>query len=54
LRVFAESAIRKDAARKGILDLASRNGQQKLATFIHTLGFQRVKFVSASAARAPS
>ena len=53
IRVFAEGAIRGDAMRKGILTTASTSGQQKLATFVHTLGFQRVKFVSASAARAP-
>lgn len=53
LRVYAEGAIRREAAQKGILNLARQNGQQKLATFIHTLGFQRVKFVSASGARAP-
>jgi len=53
LRVHAEGAIRREAAQKGILNLAQQNGQQKLATFIHTLGFQRVKFVSASGARAP-
>src|SRR5438067_509679 len=53
IRVFAEGAIRGDAMRKGILTTASTSGQQKLATFVHTLGFQRVKFVSATAARAP-
>lgn len=53
LRVYAEGAIRREAAQKGILNVASQNGQQKLATFLHTLGFRRVRFVSASAAHAP-
>ena len=54
LRVYSESAIRKEAAGKGILNVARQNGQQKLATFLHTLGFQRVKFLTRDAARAAS
>ena len=51
LRVFAEGAIRNDAQRKGILKSATASGEQKLAAFVHTLGFQKVKFVTAGGAR---
>jgi hypothetical protein len=47
LRVFAEGAIRSKAMRDGILPMASQNGEKKLAAFLHTLGFRRVKFVRA-------
>ena len=53
LRLYAEGAIRGEATRRGILNVASQSGQEKLATFLHTLGFRRVKFVTAGAARAP-
>jgi len=46
VRVFAEGAIRSDAVRKGILTSATSSGEQKLAAFVHTLGFQKVKFVT--------
>ena len=45
IRLFAEGAIRGDAMRKGILDLASQNGETKLAAFLHTVGFRKVRFV---------
>ena len=45
-RQHAEENIRSEALKKGILPLASRNAEKKLADFLHTLGFQRVRFVS--------
>lgn len=43
-RQFAEQSIRNEAMRKGILALASQNGEIKLADLLHALGFQRVRF----------
>lgn len=45
LRQHAETAIRQEALRKGILPLAEQNAQTKLADFLHTLGFKSVRFV---------
>jgi Protein of unknown function (DUF4230) len=45
MRQHAEIAIRQEALRKGILTLASQNAETKLAPFLHTLGFQKVRFV---------
>lgn len=45
-RQHAEANIRKEAIRKGILPLASQNAEKKLADFLHTLGFEKVRFVS--------
>jgi hypothetical protein len=44
-RQHAEIAIRTEAVRRGILRTADQNAQTKLATFLHTLGFRRVRFV---------
>jgi hypothetical protein len=44
-RQHAEQEIRLEAMRKGILNTAADNAQLKLAEFLHTLGFQKVKFV---------
>lgn len=43
-RQFAEQSIRNEAVRKGILQLASQNGELRVAELLHTLGFQRVRF----------
>jgi len=43
-REHAETGIRNEAIRKGILDLAAQNGEKKLADFLHTVGVQRVRF----------
>ena len=43
-RLYAEGSIRSEAVRKGILPLASRNAETKLAAFLHTLGFSKVRF----------
>jgi hypothetical protein len=45
-RQHAEANIRAEALKKGILTLASQNGEKKLADFMHTLGFEKVRFVS--------
>jgi hypothetical protein len=46
-RQHAEANIRAEALKKGILPLASQNGEKKLAELLRTLGFERVRFVSA-------
>ena len=43
-RQYAESGIRGEAIRRGILPLASQNAETKLAAFLHTLGFAKVRF----------
>lgn len=45
-RQHAEENIRAEALKKGILTLASQNAEKKLADFMHTLGFEKVRFVS--------
>jgi hypothetical protein len=47
-RQYAEQEIRNESIRKGILKMASTNAESKLAEFLHTLGFQKVKFVTGS------
>ena len=46
-RQHAEMNIRAEALKKGILPLASENGEKKLAELLRTLGFERVRFVNA-------
>lgn len=46
VRQRAEAEIRNESLRKGILQTASQNAETKLAEFLHTLGFQQVKFVN--------
>ena len=43
-REQAEITIRQEAMRKGILPLASRNAEMKLANFLHAVGFDKVRF----------
>jgi hypothetical protein len=50
-RQHAEENIRLEAIKKGVLPMASRNAEKNLAEFLHTLGFQKVRFVSS---RVPS
>jgi hypothetical protein len=45
-RQYAEQSIRREAMRKGILELAKQNGEIRVAELLHTLGFQRVRFES--------
>jgi len=39
--------------KKGILPLASENGEKKLADLLRTFGFERVRFVSSREAPLP-
>ena len=50
-RQYAEQQIRNEAVKKGILQLASQNAEKKLADFMHTIGFQRVRFERRALAR---
>src|SRR5207244_11969614 len=43
-RQYAEGGVRSEAIRRGILPMASQNAETKLAAFLHTLGFARVRF----------
>ena len=47
-RQHAEEYIRAEALKKGILPMASGNAERKMAEFLRTLGFERVRFVSAT------
>jgi hypothetical protein len=44
-RQHAEENIRAEAVKKGVLLTASTTGEKKLAGFLHTLGFEKVRFV---------
>ena len=46
-RQHAEANIRAEALKKGILQVAQQSGEKKMGEFLHTLGFQRVRFVNA-------
>jgi hypothetical protein len=46
VRQRAEQEIRNESVRRGILNLASQNAEMKLSQFLHTTGFERVKFVN--------
>jgi len=48
-RQHAEENIRGEALKKGVLAMASTNGEKKLAELLHTLGFEKVRFISAQA-----
>ena len=52
-RQHAESNIRSEALKRGVLKMAAENGEKKLAAFLHTVGVQKVRFVSAPAAPLP-
>ena len=43
-RQYAEGGIRSEAVRRGILPMASQNAETKLAAFLHTMGFTKVRF----------
>src|SRR5436305_2647597 len=50
-RQYAEQNIRNEALRKGILPLAQRNAEGRIAGLLHTLGAAKVRFdVTTSAA----
>lgn len=44
IRAYAERDVRNEAIRKGILPLASRGAEEKLAGFLQTLGVETVRF----------
>lgn len=52
-RQHAEENIRREAIKKGVLGLASQNGEKKMAELLRTFGFERVRFVNARAPLSP-
>lgn len=46
-RQHAEDNIRAESLKKGILTIAQQSGEKKMAEFLHTLGFEKVRFVQA-------
>jgi hypothetical protein len=42
-RDYAEAQIRNEAVRRGILNAASRNAEQKVVAFVQTLGARKVR-----------
>jgi hypothetical protein len=44
-RQHAETNIRAEALKKGLLPLAAKNGEKKLAELLHTFGAEKVRFV---------
>lgn len=51
VRQHAEQSIRNEAVKKGILVMASQNAEKKLADFLHTVGFEKVRFERSAFAR---
>lgn len=47
-RQHAEENIRAEAVKKGILTIANESGEKKLAGFLNTLGFEKVRFVAST------
>jgi len=45
-RQHAEKNIHDEAVKRGVLKMASDNGEKKLADFLHAAGIQKVRFVS--------
>jgi len=52
-RQHAEANIRSEALKKGVLTIAQQSAEKKMAEFLHTLGFERVRFVSPRAPLLP-
>jgi uncharacterized protein DUF4230 len=50
-RAHVETMIHDEALKNGILKMAEDNGEKVLAELLHTLGFQRVRFVFAQPSR---
>ncbi|HSN68508.1 MAG TPA: DUF4230 domain-containing protein, partial [Thermoanaerobaculia bacterium] len=44
IRATAEASIQRIALNKGILKMAANNGEKKLADFLITVGFEKVRF----------
>ncbi len=53
-RQYAEQNIRNEAMRRGILPLAQKNAEARVADLLHTLGAATVRFESANAVPAGS
>jgi hypothetical protein len=53
-RQHAEENIRAEALKRGILKMASENGEKKLAELMHTVGFEKVRFVAPRTRPEPS
>lgn len=49
-RQHAETNIRAEALKKGILTIADQNGEKKIADLLHALGAEKVRFVGRRAA----
>ena len=49
-RQYAEQNIRNEALRKGILPLAQKNAEARVAGLLHTLGATKVRFDVATGA----
>lgn len=50
-RQHAEENIRAEALKRGILKMASDNGEKKMAELLRTLGFMRIRFVASQSPR---
>jgi hypothetical protein len=53
-RQHAEENIRSEAVNQGILTTATASAEKKLAGFMHTLGIEKVRFVTSTPQREPS
>jgi hypothetical protein len=47
-REAAERGIRNEALRGGVLEVAGKNAEERLAKFLHTLGAETVRFADSS------
>ncbi|HEX7832034.1 MAG TPA: DUF4230 domain-containing protein [Thermoanaerobaculia bacterium] len=47
-RQHAEANIRAEAVKNGVLRIAAESGEKKMAGFLNTLGFEKVRFVSSA------
>jgi len=50
-RSFAEQGIRREALQKGILPIAQRNGEQRIAELLHKMGVQKIRFTETAPAQ---
>lgn len=53
-RQHAETNIRAEAVKKGLLPLASQNAEKKLAELLHTFGAEKVRFIGGATESAPA
>lgn len=52
-RQHAETNIKSEALKRGVLKLAADNGEKKLADLLHTFGAEKVRFIGGSTVPAP-